>query len=135
METAMLRSKCFSVTTLMALTVLCAMPARASSILIDQGSMTYDPSSHLQWLDISATRGLSYNSVVSRTDYLQTGWRFATDIELNKLYKDAGIPVVSRPDGTFFYSAAPSQPGYAAVEHDAFVLGSELGWAPPPSDD
>lgn len=102
--------------------------AKASSILIDQGSMTYDPATHIQWLDLSATMGLSYSGVATQTDYLQTGWRFATENEVANLYRDAGIPVITKSDGTFSYSSDWTQPGYLSVAQNAFALGNELGW-------
>lgn len=127
--------KHLSLAVLAAISITCSAPARAASILIDQGDATYDPATQLQWLDISKTRGLSYNQVLTNrgVDFIKNGWRFATDFEVDQLYRHAGLPLASYPNGTFFYHSDPSQPGYAALEHDAFVLGSELGWVTPSS--
>jgi hypothetical protein len=131
----MLRFKCVSLAALAATSLLFSLPAVASSILVDHGSVTYDPASKLQWLDLTKTMGLSYNDVQNNvsTDYVKNGWRFATQVEVEQLYRDAGLPVASNPEGAinFVFTSNPSQPGYAALEHDAFTLGSELGWTLP----
>ncbi|HVJ33665.1 MAG TPA: hypothetical protein VND94_11150 [Terriglobia bacterium] len=131
----MFRSKRLSLAAIAATIVFYGSSADASSILVDQGNVTYDPDTRLQWLDISETRGLSYNQVLNNSgvDFVKNGWRFATDFEVDQLYRHAGLPLASYPNGTFFYHSDPSQPGYAALEHDAFVLGSELGWVTPSS--
>lgn len=133
----MFRFTCLSLSTLAVISVLWGTPARASSILIDQGSTTYDPTTHLQWLDLTATMGNSYDGVMANINgnYIKDGWRYATDVEVSRLYHDAGISLSTNPDGTFHLTSDPTQPGYAALEHDTFVLGSELGWGGPPSDD
>lgn len=110
---------------------------QASSILIDNGASTYDPDTKLQWLDITATAGLSYNDVITNNgvDFIKNGWRYATDFEVDQLYRHAGLPLASNPNGSFFYASDPTRPGYAELEHDAFTLGSQLGWISPSGDD
>lgn len=111
---------------LLALTV----PVRASSILIDRGSSTYDPATNLSWLDVTATADLSYNDVITNTgvDYIGQGWRYATDAEVEALYRDAGIPsLATAPDGGFFYRIASEDPAFPQVSHDAAKLVKELG--------
>ncbi|HVJ41408.1 MAG TPA: hypothetical protein VM639_07920 [Dongiaceae bacterium] len=122
--------KSVSVAAIAAISMLYGTPARAASILTDQGSITYDPDTKLQWLDITATAGLSYNDVLTNNgvNFVQNGWRFATDFEVDQLYRHAGLPLASYPNGQFFYASDPMEPGYAALEHDAFTLGSQLGW-------
>jgi hypothetical protein len=107
-----------------------AGPAQATSILIDNGDITYDPNTKLQWLDITATAGLSYNDVITNNgvDFIKNGWRYATDFEVDQLYRHAGLPLASNPNGSFFYFSDTNRPGYAELEHDAFTLGSQLGW-------
>lgn len=128
----MLRIKFASLIAMAAISLLLSLPAKATSILIDQGDVTYDPGTRLQWLDLTKTMGFSYNSVLNNVgiDYVKDGWRFATQTEIEQMYRDAGLPVASNPDGTinFVLTSNPSQPGYAALEHDAFTLGNELGW-------
>lgn len=68
-----------------------ARDASAASILIDNGATTYDPATHLSWLDLTATWGQSYNAVVGGFGgYLADGWRYATPDELGQLFTDAG---------------------------------------------
>jgi hypothetical protein len=132
MEIAMFRFKYVSLAAIAAIPLLLSLPAKASSILVDHGSVTYDPATKLQWLDVTKTMGLSYNEVLNNvnSNYVKDGWRFATQEQLEQMYRDAGLPVVSNPDGTmnFVLTGNASQPGYATLEHDAFTLGSELGW-------
>ena len=118
------------IATIAAISLLCGSPAKAATILIDQGNITYDPDTKMQWLDITQTAGLSYNDVLTNNgvNFIQNGWRFATDFEVDQLYRHAGLPLASYPNGQFFYTSNPMEPGYAALEHDAFVLGNQLGW-------
>ena len=126
-----------SVAAMMVAALSFAAPAQASSILIDKGDFTYDPDTRLQWLDVTSTAGLSYNDVITNNgvDFVKNGWRYATDFEVDQLYRHAGLPLASYPNGSFFYVSDPSRPGYAELEHDAFVLGSQLGWISPSIDD
>lgn len=126
-----------SVVAMMVAALSFAAPAQASSILIDKGDFTYDPDTRLQWLDVTSTAGLSYNDVITNNgvDFIENGWRYATDFEVDQLYRHAGLPLASNPNGSFFYVSDPSRPGYAELEHDAFVLGSQLGWISPSIDD
>jgi len=129
--------KSVSVAAIAAISMLCGTPARASSVLIDQGNITYDPDTKMQWLDITETAGLSYNDVLHNNgvNFIQNGWRFATDFEVDQLYRHAGLPLASYPNGQFFYTSNPMEPGYTALEHDAHVLGSQLGWTTQSGDD
>lgn len=113
-----------------AISMFYSLAGEAASILIDQGNITYDPDTKLQWLDITETAGLSYNDLRTNdgVDFIKNGWRFATDFEVDQLYRHAGLPLASYPTGQFFFTADPYNPDYAALEHDAFVLGSQLGW-------
>jgi hypothetical protein len=68
-----------------------ARGASAASILIDNGATTYDPATHLSWLDLTATVGQSYDAVVGGFGgYVADGWRYATPDELGQLFTDAG---------------------------------------------
>ena len=53
-----------------------------NAALIDNDTYTMDDVSGLDWLDLSATDGLAYNSVLS----LNPGWRYATYDEVSVLY-------------------------------------------------
>ncbi|HVI88581.1 MAG TPA: hypothetical protein VM659_09770, partial [Dongiaceae bacterium] len=122
---------------LVAISAFCGTSAKASSILIDEGSLTYDPATKLQWLDLTKTQGLSYNDVLNNVsvDYVKNGWHFATEVDLDKFFRDAGLPLTSYPNGTFSLTSNPSDPGYTAIQHDAYTLGSELGWTLPSGAD
>lgn len=70
----------------------------ASALLIDQGDITLDDGSGLEWLDITLTQGQSVNSLLNGFGgYIDSGFRYATSIEVTELFTNAGIP---RIDGT-----------------------------------
>jgi len=75
-------------------------PAVASSVLVDDGAYTYDPSTHLDWLDVTATTNLSYDDVIHNTgtSFVAEGWRYATAGALLKFYTDAGLPMAGPRD-------------------------------------
>jgi hypothetical protein len=79
----------------LAATVVFAHPAAstASSILIDQGDTTFDPGTHLQWLDLTKTQGLGANDVLGNVgvNYAAEGWRYATGEQVAQLWSDAGF--------------------------------------------
>ena len=53
--------------------------------------LTFDTSTRLLWLDLTATAGLSYNEALASTYVSSMGYRFATPNELLTLYTSAGI--------------------------------------------
>jgi hypothetical protein len=71
---------------------MAAITPASSAVLVDKGNYTLDTSSHLQWLDLSLTAGLSYNDVITNNgvNYVAQGWRYATGAELGGLFTDAG---------------------------------------------
>lgn len=66
-------------------------PARAS--IIDNGAYTTDTVTGLDWLDVTASIGLSFNQVSAQFGAGQQfeGWRYATRAELTTLLGNAGI--------------------------------------------
>jgi hypothetical protein len=76
-------------------TALLAHPiaSQASSVLIDQGDSTLDPSTHLQWLDLTKTQGLGADDLLGNVgvSYIADGWRYATAPEITQLWSDAGF--------------------------------------------
>ena len=90
------RNTVFAALMVSALTVagLAAMPCASATplSLVDHGSYTTDTATNLNWLDLSATYGLSYNQVMgnSGVNYIAEGWRYATSSELATLFTDAG---------------------------------------------
>ncbi len=59
----------------------------------DHGDFTRDLSSSLDWLDVTASRDLSYNQVQAQmlTGGAYEGWRYATVSELDTLFFDFGM--------------------------------------------
>jgi hypothetical protein len=92
----------------------------ASTVLVDDGSYTYDSSSGLDWLDVSATAGYTYNQVENNdgVNYIADGWHYATDADLRTLSADIGLPFST--DG--IASFVPDQ--VAAVS----TFGDLFGW-------
>jgi hypothetical protein len=72
--------------------VLGARSAAASSILLDHGNSTYDPGTHLEWLDLTQTLGRSYLDVIHGSGGFigVGGWRYATSADLDQFFLDAG---------------------------------------------
>ena len=66
--------------------------AAATSILLDHGNSTYDPGTHLEWLDLTQTQGRSYFDVINGSGGFigVGGWRYATSAELDQFFLDAG---------------------------------------------
>jgi len=68
--------------------------ANANAALIDNNFYTTDSGSGLDWLDVTATKGLSYDYVSSQFGAGEefAGWRYATDVETEGLYVAFGLP-------------------------------------------
>lgn len=79
------------------LLVLAAPPSHATLIpadlfVSDDGLLTRDSETGLEWLDITATQGQSYNSVAAGFgSYVPLGFRFASVSEVSTLYLHAGV--------------------------------------------
>lgn len=81
---------CFKQVVLACATALIASTAQAALSVADldqagDGLLTVDSVRGLAWLDVSATRGLSVFDVISSTDWLSKGFRFAKADELDGL--------------------------------------------------
>ena len=89
----------FAAVLLTGLSVL-SLSARASAVLVNDGVYTYDPSTHLDWLDVTQTLNLSYNDVLNNvgTSYVAEGWHYATANDLVTFYTDAGLPMGGQRD-------------------------------------
>jgi len=74
--------------------IICGInPATASLLDIeDYGSFTRDTISGLDWLDLTETVNMSYDSVSSQTGTGGSfeGWRYASSIELSSFWDNAG---------------------------------------------
>lgn len=72
--------------------VLASSTACASAGLIDYATYTRDTVTGLDWLDLTATRGFSYDDVASQmgSGQMYEGWRFASRAEVTQFWSDAG---------------------------------------------
>lgn len=83
--------------TLAALLVTMPIPCRAALIPSDLSApndqlVTIDSVTGLEWLDVTATQGQSYNSVAAGFGgFIQLGFRYATIGEVSTLYSHAGV--------------------------------------------
>jgi len=68
---------------------ICA--SSSSALLIDNGTSTTDTDTNLEWLDLTATNGLSYADALLSTFDTIDGYRSATSLEVAQLFTDAGI--------------------------------------------
>jgi len=79
---------------LIAITCLFLSPIANSAThnLVDNGSFTRDLNSNLEWLDLSFTQGLSYNSLLTQlnTNSNLAGWRLASVPEFKGIFTSRG---------------------------------------------
>jgi len=63
----------------------------AKAVLIDNGSTTLDTVTGLEWLDVTATTGQSYNDVIGGFGgYIASGYRYANVTEMCGLFGSLG---------------------------------------------
>ena len=64
----------------------------ANAAIVDNGTYTTDTVSGLDWLDLTETRGLSYDYISSKSGVGQDfeGWRYATGIEVSGFFDAFG---------------------------------------------
>jgi hypothetical protein len=98
--------------------------------LVDHGSYTTDTATNLNWLDLSATHGLSYNQVMANSgvNYIAEGWRYATSSELGTLFTDAGGSG-TYPELATSYTTFDANSTLVTVQ----TLSNLLGWSFDPS--
>lgn len=88
----------------------------ANAAIIDLGNITRDTVTGLDWLDVTESRGLSYDEVLAQTgvggDY--EGWRHATAAELDQLILNFG------------YVAVNSSCDYGVMYCDTGISGDSL---------
>lgn len=90
-----------------ALLITAAMGVTSSqAALVDQGNITLDDATNLEWLDVSATNGFSYNSAEASTYVTVDGFRHAIQAEIVTLYTNGGIPNIGSITNANF---APAQ--------------------------
>ena len=84
--------KTFIKATMFAVCLLVSTASNSASIdIIDNGDYTTDSISGLDWLDLTITRGMSYNQVIADINFEGTlsGWRYATVTELTALISNS----------------------------------------------
>lgn len=106
----------------------------ASTVLINQGSTTYDPTSGLDWLDLTASTNLQPREILAGSGgFVAAGWHYATVDEVKGLFLDAGIPALnlwsSNPNiwNYFTYGTAPDKSIGTAPDKSILALINILG--------
>ena len=99
---------------LLAACVAVASAAPAQGALIQNGMITTDTESGLEWLNLTETKGLSYNQAAAA--FVPAGWRFATTAEVQDVRVKAGL----FPNG--LYQPPPGDPDFYQPLH-ANALG------------
>ncbi|MBU0910596.1 MAG: hypothetical protein KKA54_08825 [Proteobacteria bacterium] len=63
------------------------------------GLLTFDPLTGMEWLDLSATRGLSYAAIsnASSGNLVDSGFRYADANDLWLFYQHAGVDFLGKP--------------------------------------
>lgn len=92
---------------------LVVLPAHALLEDVAGANYSYDSSSHLYWLDPVATRGVSFNDVVS--DYSSAGWRHATSGELLSLFASNDVSLGGAQDESSIYRLITAMGGGTGV--------------------
>lgn len=140
-----------NLTKLFSAVALVMATASSQAALVDQGANTLDTATNLQWLDLSASGGLSYNQVAAQfgSGGQFEGYRFATRAEVLTLFGDAGIPDVDVGFGGTAANKAPVTALMALMDADLWGLhdgngefgyfwtaglGTGLLWSPPGND-
>lgn len=101
----------------------------ANAAIIDLGNITRDVSTGLDWLDVTETRGLSYNQVSAQfgVDGDYEGYRYATTAELDQLITNFGfIPINSNCAFGLVNCDRDVKGETEIVEHMISVLGDTL---------
>ena len=71
-----------------ATTIILGTVAGAQAGIIDHGAYLTDTTTGLDWLDLTATQGLSFNSVSA--SFPAGGWHYASMADVTALFTDAG---------------------------------------------
>lgn len=94
----------------------------------DDGRITLDTKTGLEWLDLSATIGRSYDEVRLEAgpggEFV--GFRHATDVEVRNLWENAGIPIID----DFAYYAANFVPVQGLMNHIGITWDLSYPWDP-----
>lgn len=96
-----------------------ACPLAANAALIDNGGYTTDTANGHDWLDLTATRGVTIADAVAAN--AGAGYRFATDLELSAFLGEFGIAYDFAP-GTF----VALNPSAASVAQFTSLVGTTV---------
>ena len=100
----------------------------AQAALVDNGGFTSDTDTGLDWADLSATAGLSYNDAGTVFDtYEGGGWRYATDAEVETIFDVLFDGYYSNSQGTAGYSFEGNIDHYADQAEDVANFVSLFG--------
>lgn len=82
----------------------------ARATWIDRGGFTTVTETGLDWLDVTATLGQSYDQVVAGPHVVDDGWRLATGSEVGSLFRGAGAtrPPPNSDYWGYYYSWGPA---------------------------
>ena len=106
------------------LALLLIHPAKAA--LINGGGYTFDEQSGLDWLDLSATQGQSYNEVLAAIGPggSLAGWSVASAAQVSTFFDNAGgTPPYDSPNASF---PPPWIPMLTGLWGDGYFLTSDL---------
>jgi hypothetical protein len=98
---------------------------QANATLIDNGSTTVDTATNLEWLDVTATLGESYNSVIGGFGgYIADGYSVATTSQLCVLFGALGDSIANCPDANIVLDAS-TMDAWANTDWKVDLVG---GW-------
>ena len=108
--------------------ILLSYSSFSQAILIDNGSTTVDTATNLEWLDVTATLGESYNSVIGGFGgYIADGYSVATTSQLCVLFGALGDSIANCPDAGIDILAAANAAEFIFKFGDTSV--SQSGYA------
>ena len=87
----------------------------------NDGLITFDSTTGLEWLDVSETQGMSYNDVLSDQSIQFDGWRYATKGEVGDLFGYIDIP--EGPTGSASGSSTTIDPALTNIDETLGYLG------------
>jgi hypothetical protein len=92
----MIHTKIRGLFTKLAMSTVCVLAfseaSVANPVLLDHGVYTTDTVTGLDWLDLTETRGLSFDTVSDQLGVGERfhGWRFASRVDINQFWTDSG---------------------------------------------
>ena len=117
----------------LAVTALGITTAPANATLMDQGGTTLDTATNLQWLDLTATLGQSYNSVIGGFGgFIAAGYRHATTAEVTQLFTNGGMTFQNGGNFPVDFAAAQFLVGLLGVTNTTSPYISSEGIAADP---